>query len=403
MALAVLVVLGIVVATFSADMSVSMTAQRNRLEQDRAKRMAESGFQLALATLVDQDVNITASTDPWTTLGESGEMNYVVGERGSFRIQILDAGAFLNVNSVTQEQWERMGVEPDIIDAILDWREEGFQPRPQGAKDEYYNTLPQPYNTKLRPFDLVDELLLVRGVTPSLLYRPIENTTAPALTSGDVATQPALYELLTADSEAPNTRQDGSAKINANSATVQQLTQAGVSQTAAQAVVTQRNTVGTFTSLNQVFQTPGLTPTDAEALLNVLTTTNETIVTGKLNLNSVTEPVLRTFPDLTEDVISAIISRQGTFANLGELATVSGMTVQTLATMADAFTVGSRAFLVRVMGRYANSTVALEGVIVIEDNLPRLKRIQPTPFVDTLTKWNWSDETTSETVLLEAA
>ncbi len=402
-ALAVMVVLSIVVTTFGAELTTTLAAQRNRLDQARARRMAESGLQRALTSLLEQDVNVTASTDEWAVLGTNGDEAFRIGANGGFRIQVLDAGGFLNVNTVTEAQWERIGLEPDLIDAILDWREEGFQPRPQGAKDEYYNGLATPYNTKLREFDLVDELLLVRGMTPAILYRPLENTTNNSLVSGSTDVQPALYDLLTVDSAAPNTQVDGTAKVNANTATVQQLTQSGLPALIATAIVTQRNTIGTFTTLGQVLAAPGMTLPFAQIVLDTLTISAEPIAYGKINLNSVSEAVLQTFPDLTTDVISSIISRQGTYASLGELATVPGVTIQNLVGIADAFTVGSQAFIVRVIGTYSEAQVALEGIIVIEDGQPRLLRIQPCPFVDPLTKWGWADETTSETVLLEAA
>ena len=42
--------------------------------------------------------------------------------------------------------------------------------RAQGAEDDYYMSLPEPYHCKNAHFDSVDELLLVKGVTPQLLY-----------------------------------------------------------------------------------------------------------------------------------------------------------------------------------------------------------------------------------------
>jgi len=402
-ALAVLVVLGVVVTTFGRDLRITMLAQRNRIDRERAERMAEAGLQRALATLLTQDVNVTSSTDEWATVGTTGDDLFTIGSQGGFRMQVLDAGGFLSVNEVTAEQWERMGLTPEVVEAILDWREEGFQPRPQGAKDEYYNTLPTPYNAKLRDFDTVDELLLVRGVTPAVLYRAIEDSTSPSLVSGSTEIQPALYDLLTTDSVAPNTRADGSARINANTATVQQLAQAGVPQPIAQAIVTQRNTVGTFERLGQVLQTPGMTLEAAQIVLDTMTLTAEESVRGKVNLNAVTEPVLMTFPDMTTDVASSIISRQGTYASVGELATVPGITLQNLIGLADVFTVGSQAFIVRVIGIYAGVEVALEGTIVIEEGIPRLLRVQPCPFTDPATKWGWAEETASETILVEAA
>ncbi|MGB0595555.1 MAG: type II secretion system protein GspK [Rubripirellula sp.] len=62
------------------------------------------------------------------------------------------------------------GMTEDIADAILDWLDEDEEPRPFGAEIEYYSTLPTPYEPNNGPLQSVEELLLVRGVTPNLLF-----------------------------------------------------------------------------------------------------------------------------------------------------------------------------------------------------------------------------------------
>lgn len=58
-----------------------------------------------------------------------------------------------------------------LVDSLLDWRQRGTAPRPNGAKDEYYMTRKRPgYRCKSAPFETVDELLLVRGYTSRILY-----------------------------------------------------------------------------------------------------------------------------------------------------------------------------------------------------------------------------------------
>jgi Type II secretion system (T2SS), protein K len=62
------------------------------------------------------------------------------------------------------------GMTEDVADAILDWIDEDDEARPFGAESEYYNTLPTPYSAANGPLYSVEELLLVRGVTPTLLF-----------------------------------------------------------------------------------------------------------------------------------------------------------------------------------------------------------------------------------------
>jgi general secretion pathway protein K len=57
-----------------------------------------------------------------------------------------------------------------VIESILDWRDPNDLHRLNGAEDEYYQSLKEPYHCKNGNLDSVEELLLVRGVTPDLFY-----------------------------------------------------------------------------------------------------------------------------------------------------------------------------------------------------------------------------------------
>jgi hypothetical protein len=58
----------------------------------------------------------------------------------------------------------------DVANAIVDWLDQDDTPRSNGAESDYYSSLSPPYQTKNGYIDSLDELLLVRGVTPQLLY-----------------------------------------------------------------------------------------------------------------------------------------------------------------------------------------------------------------------------------------
>jgi len=62
------------------------------------------------------------------------------------------------------------GMTDETADCIMDYLDEDDEPRELGAEFDYYNTLDPPYNPKNGPLDTVEELLLVRGVTPELLF-----------------------------------------------------------------------------------------------------------------------------------------------------------------------------------------------------------------------------------------
>ena len=59
---------------------------------------------------------------------------------------------------------------PELINALLDWRDADNDTREGGAESDYYNTLEPPYNAKNGPFDSIEELLLVKGFNAAILY-----------------------------------------------------------------------------------------------------------------------------------------------------------------------------------------------------------------------------------------
>lgn len=57
-----------------------------------------------------------------------------------------------------------------IVDSIMDWRDKDGLHKANGAENEYYLSLAEPYKCKNGDFTTVEELLLVRGITPGIFY-----------------------------------------------------------------------------------------------------------------------------------------------------------------------------------------------------------------------------------------
>jgi hypothetical protein len=68
-----------------------------------------------------------------------------------------------------------------IVDSILDWLDYGDEEetRPEGAENDYYMSLQNPFPCKNGPFDSIDELLLLKGMTPQVYYGNAENGQLP--------------------------------------------------------------------------------------------------------------------------------------------------------------------------------------------------------------------------------
>jgi general secretion pathway protein K len=105
--------------------------------------------------------------------GEMGENKYffsIADESGKININALnDANGIIFNNLMVN-----LGIPGEkaniIMDSILDWKDEDNLRRLNGAEDSYYESLPVPYKAKNGSFDTLEELLLVRGVTPEILF-----------------------------------------------------------------------------------------------------------------------------------------------------------------------------------------------------------------------------------------
>jgi len=86
----------------------------------------------------------------------------------------------------------------DVADAILDWLDPDDEQRELGAEVAYYSGLEPAYGPKNGPVDTVEELLLVRGVTPALLFGADSNR------NGQLDQHEMLDEFETGASTDPN-------------------------------------------------------------------------------------------------------------------------------------------------------------------------------------------------------
>ncbi|MGC4006916.1 MAG: type II secretion system protein GspK [Pirellulales bacterium] len=103
------------------------------------------------------------------------------GEIEGVRYGVEDESTKLNLNTLTflEQQQEGAGKQllmalpgmtDQIADSILDYLDEDEEQRENGAESDYYTSLDPPYACRNGPFETIDELLLVSGVTPELLY-----------------------------------------------------------------------------------------------------------------------------------------------------------------------------------------------------------------------------------------
>ena len=154
---------------------------RVHLLQPHEQRMSAGGdydnptiFQAA-NVITDPNPNLTGN---FTLIAPNLDSD---GFTAGFRYGLEDESSRLNLNSLviadtyaTNGGREMLmslpGMTVDIADAIMDWIDEDDDTREFGAEFDYYQSLGSPYEPNNGPFNTVEELLLVRGVVPELLF-----------------------------------------------------------------------------------------------------------------------------------------------------------------------------------------------------------------------------------------
>lgn len=184
MVLWILMLLSVIVGEFCSAMRTEVNITRNFKERAQALYIAEAGVNRAVAELLDTQGQPISAEDAdgagddqilWRINSKIGPVPYA---QGGFDIRIDNESGKVNLNRAGKPLLRQMLSSFDladnekdvIVDSIFDWRDADSLHQLNGAENDYYHNLPDPYDCKNGDFDAVEELLWVRGVTSDLFH-----------------------------------------------------------------------------------------------------------------------------------------------------------------------------------------------------------------------------------------
>ena len=179
----VILAVSLLALSFSASIRTEVDAARNVVEQKQAYYLARAGIEYAVYEILrTQSAFYRSQTGQGLGLDTippalRGFLSLKL-TGGSAEIRLIDESGKININAAPDHMIFNLllmiGVEPEqadvITDSIIDWLDPDDLVRPCGAESEYYLSLDEPYPAKNGFFDVPEELLLVRGVTPEIYY-----------------------------------------------------------------------------------------------------------------------------------------------------------------------------------------------------------------------------------------
>lgn len=294
---------------------------------------------------------------------------------------------------------------PDVVAAMIDWRDEDNAVSPGGAEAEYYLSLQPSYLPRNGPLPTLRELLMVRGVTPELLLARDRHQNG-ILQENEGTLSENLNDMLdlgwagvlTTDSSVNNLNAAGVERVNIQSADEAALAGVkGITSDIAKAIIAYRaqNRFNSIADLLDVVAAPsqnqpgapgGANPAqfrppgsqnpnspesnrsgprviDEKLLIDIaddLTTDSGSELPGLINVNSASLEALSCLQGLSRELAQAIISfRQsnGFFPNTAGLLKVPGLSRDIFKQIAPRVTARSETFRILCEGK-VNSTGA---------------------------------------------
>jgi len=250
--LLVIAVLTLAAYQYSTLMDAEYLAAQRMRKAAEARVLADAGVHYAVAMLADPDaLTVTLNDNPFDnpkafqgvlvkeadSPRATGKFSLMAPDYANvsqtgvvpMRFGVTDEASKLNVNALYaadssgQVLHDALMKLPNMTDdaawCIVDWVDPNDEPSAAGAESQYYSALTPPYQCKNAPLDTVEELLLIKGVTPALLYGTDRNRngkTDPGEDDGYGSFSAGWAAYLTVYSRERNVDSEGAKRININ-------------------------------------------------------------------------------------------------------------------------------------------------------------------------------------------
>lgn len=220
-----------------AETSASVGCERG----EQAYQAAMSGIQRAVCVLKSAMNDSTVWTDNSDLFyGQlvcddgANQWYYTVfadnpADTTTVRYGVEDLAGKININVADESTLLAMpNMTADLVDCLIDYRDADNTPRAQGAEQDYYSALPQPYKIRNGPFFTLEELLLVKGFNGQIVFgedADMNGILAPNKDDGDTSFPPdaadgqldtGLRGVATTFTYELNKSNDGNARVNMN-------------------------------------------------------------------------------------------------------------------------------------------------------------------------------------------
>jgi type II secretory pathway component PulK len=409
----IVMVLTIMVTTLGQNARLDGKVRLLRTEELRCRWACRAGIETAVALLNEDTRESDYLMELWSYNDE--DFNNVSLEGCLYSVRVIDESGKLNINTATKEQLMALPyMEEYIADTIIDWRDSDDTPSGLGVEGGYYENMPFRYTIRNGPFRTIRELLLVRDVTPELLYGEDTNFNgeldynerdgdeSPPADDRDDELDKGWISFLTCYSYDKNVDADGNARVNINQADERQLQESlGIDGSAAKLIVNRRSS-SQFTSIVDLIDDSNSTSGSAgqgaggssgqSGTLDIqtfyeiadrITVDSQQQVSGKVNINTAPKEVLAALLGgdnqaylLAENIVAYRTGSADGMQSIADVLELGLVNLETFRKIANALTTRSDVFTVwcaATADRNGDSGATLQAEAVIDRSVSPCK------------------------------
>lgn len=384
------------------------------LEQVQARWAARAGVEQVIAVLSYNLENPNPSDAlaivrdlEDTAVGRTGtgtwEITHVMD--GQLYLGPMDESSKLNINTVSMNEMTEMdldGLSQDVIDAIIDWRDEDDEVSLMGAEEDFYRNRNLNYEPRNSDLKSVAEMELIAGVWPESLRGPDTRLINNFDTSDTL--EPGWGEYFTAYTNTRGLTEEGLPRFRLDDAEESEIAEYfGLTDDQASSVksfATSGNDVKLESIIAQGIADAGSSSGGRSTRRTGLSTQgsnasqdseNDALLTlaqhrmildegwigeledvkpGRINLNTASLKALETVfsfePTLAEDVMTLRSSREGGITSILDLLETGRISAEILGAVGHRLTTSGTVFAITSRGRSTNGDIETAMFVVVD-------------------------------------
>lgn len=327
----IMIVLASMAIVFANFVRMEAIAARNGKSAVQCEYIVEAAANYALSTIgADEDSQVSFKSNPFEAV-EVGEgyfwiLRTDITDDRNYDFGLSDHAGRINLNTASVDMLLKLpGMTSELANSIVDWRDSDQDVSVGGAESEYYLLLEDSYSSKDAPLETVEEVFLIKDATEAIVFGEDANRNGVLDWNEDDGEQSSpsdnsdgkldagFFHYVTVYSYELNLDEQGQQRVNVNDSNNQSKISEMIEEVCGDRYLQIMNRIRrrrSYSSLIDFYYITEMTVDEFSQIIDSLTTTDEPILPGLVNVNTAAAEVLLCLPELEQTDVDALIEKR---------------------------------------------------------------------------------------------